>query len=159
MTKHPDGAAADQGFLQRKEPVEVFTPMRLWLMDLLHLPGQPAWSGHSGLESDSPMTVPWRGQRKGQVGGTPSSTSWPALINRNIVTKPKVRVLFTCQANQNIRPRRRETHDEFRTRFQLAFCGWAWADAVRLGEADEWNVADAKLFPKCSSCLKAAFSA
>ena len=42
---------------------------------------------------------------------------------------------------------------------KLAFCGWAWAVAVRQGEADVWESSDADLFPKCSSCQKAAFSA
>ena len=42
---------------------------------------------------------------------------------------------------------------------KLAFCGWAWAEAVRQGDADVWEGSDADLFPKCSSCQKAAFSA
>ena len=42
---------------------------------------------------------------------------------------------------------------------KLAFCGWAWAEAVKQGDADVWEGSDADLFPKCSSCLKAAFSA
>ena len=40
----------------------------------------------------------------------------------------------------------------------LAFCGWAWADAVKQGDADLWDSEGAELFPKCSSCAKAAFS-
>ena len=41
----------------------------------------------------------------------------------------------------------------------LAFCGWAWAEAVEKGDADVWSTRDAELFPKCASCVKAAFSA
>ena len=40
----------------------------------------------------------------------------------------------------------------------LAFCGWAWAEAVKQGDADVWDAEGAELFPKCSSCMKAAFS-
>ena len=39
-----------------------------------------------------------------------------------------------------------------------AFCGWAWAEAVKEGVADVWDAEVAEKFLKCASCMKAAFS-